>query len=125
MRVLEERSDFAGNGCAPGPDSTIIVVMMLISFRAKLTSEAGKDYDEMSAEMERLARSSPGFVDVKAYNSPDGERLTLVWWQDAETLKGWATHVRHLQAQRMGRAKWYQYYKLEVAEVVRQSDFQR
>jgi len=98
---------------------------MLISFRSKLTEQAGEDYDEMAAEMERLARASPGFLDVKAYKSDDGERLTLVWWQDAETLKGWATNVRHLQAQRMGREQWYAYYKIEVAEVVRKSDFQR
>ena len=98
---------------------------MLISFRSKLTAEAGVDYDEMAAEMERLARASPGFLDVKAYKSDDGERLTLVWWQDAETLKGWATNARHLQAQRMGRAKWYAYYKIEVAEVVRDSRFTR
>jgi heme-degrading monooxygenase HmoA len=99
--------------------------MMLISFRSKLTPQAGVDYDEMSAEMERLARASPGFVDVRAYKSDDGERLTLVWWDDAETLRQWATDVRHMQAQRMGRAKWYEYYKLEVAEVVRDSRFTR
>ena len=45
--------------------------------------------------------------------------------KDAETLKGWATNARHLQAQRMGRAKWYAYYKIEVAEVVRDSRFTR
>src|SRR5437660_11098655 len=99
--------------------------MMLISFRSKLTPQAGVDYDEMAAEMERLARASPGFVDVKAYESADGERLTLVWWQDAETLKGWAANVRHLQAQRMGREKWYAYYKIEDAEVTRENRFTR
>ena len=99
--------------------------MMLISFRSKLTPTAGADYEQMAEEMERLARASPGFIDVKAYKSDDGERLTLVWWQDAETLKGWATNARHLMAQRMGREKWYAYYKIEVAEVVRQNRFER
>jgi heme-degrading monooxygenase HmoA len=99
--------------------------MMLISFRSKLTPQAGADYDAMSAEMERLARASAGFIDVKAYKSDDGERLTLVWWQDAATLKQWANDVRHLQAQRMGRARWYEYYKMEVAEVTRESRFTR
>ena len=99
--------------------------MMLISFRSKLTAQAGKDYEEMAAEMERLARASPGFVEVKAFKAEDGERLTLVWWQDKETLRQWATNVHHLQAQRMGREKWYAYYKIEVAEVVRASAFTR
>src|SRR3954465_2803632 len=99
--------------------------MMLISFRSKLTPQAGKDYEEMAAEMERLARAHPGFVDVRAYTAEDGERLTLVWWENADTLRQWAEIVRHLVAQRMGRARWYEDYKSEVAEVVRVSNFER
>ena len=99
--------------------------MMLISFRSRLTPQAGKDYEEMAEEMERLARSHPGFVDVRAYTADDGERLTLVWWENADTLRQWAENVRHLIAQRMGRAQWYEYYRSEVAEVVRVSNFQR
>jgi len=99
--------------------------MMLISFRSRLTAQAGADYDETAAEMERLARATPGFIEVKAFRADDGERLTLVWWKDAQTLKGWATNARHLVAQRMGRERWYEYYKIEVAEVVRDSRFER
>ena len=99
--------------------------MMLITFRSKLTSEAGQDYADMNAEMVRTAREMPGFVSVKSFKAEDGERLTLVYWQDRETLKAWATHARHLEAKKLGRSKWYEYYKIEVAEVVRQSEFQR
>ena len=31
----------------------------------------------------------------------------------------------YMQAQRMGRSQWYEYYKIEVAEVVRVNRFQR
>ena len=98
---------------------------MLISFRSRLTAAAGKDYEQMAGEMERLARATPGFIDVKAFTAEDGERLTLVWWESADTLRQWSENVRHLQAKRMGRERWYEYYKIEVAEVVRQSRFQR
>ena len=98
---------------------------MLISFRSKLTPEASNGYAEMAEEMEKLARSMPGFIDVKAFTAEDGERLTLVWWQDAATLRQWSENVHHLQAKRMGRERWYQYYKIEVAEVVRQNRFER
>src|SRR5262245_19138162 len=79
----------------------------------------------MAAEMEDLARTMPGFVDVKAFKSDDGERLTVVWWENEETLKGWRENVRHRLAQRLGREQWYEYYKIEVAEVVRQNAFTR
>jgi len=100
--------------------------MLVILFRSKLTASAAADgYPEMADEMEDLARQMPGFVDVKAYKADDGERLTVVWWQDEETLKGWREQVRHRLAQRLGREKWYEYYKLEVAQVVRQNVFER
>jgi len=100
--------------------------MLVVLFRSRLTDLAATDgYPEMADEMETIARSMPGFIDVKAFKAEDGERLTVVWWQDEETLKGWREQVRHRIAQRTGREKWYQYYKLEVAEVVRQNTFER
>jgi heme-degrading monooxygenase HmoA len=53
--------------------------MMVILFRSKLTDTAGDDYVRMADEMEAHARSFPGFVDVKAFEAEDGERLTVVW----------------------------------------------
>ena len=79
----------------------------------------------MDAEMDERARRFPGFVDVKSYTADDGERLTVVWWQDADSLRAWADDVRHRQAQALGRAQWYEYYKMDVAEVIRRSDFTR
>ena len=100
--------------------------MLVILFRSKLTASAAADgYPEMADEMEDLARQMPGFVDVKAFKADDGERLTVVWWQDEETLKVWREQVRHRLAQRLGREKWYEYYTLEVAQVVRQNVFER
>jgi len=98
--------------------------MMVVLFRSKLV-DAPDGYNAMAVEMENLARTMPGFVDVKAFKSDDGERLTVVWWENEETLKGWRENVRHRVAQRHGREQWYEYYKLEVAEVVRQNSFER
>ena len=100
--------------------------MIIVLFRSRLAPGAGEDgYVEMSGEMDRLARSSPGFVDVKSFTAEDGERLTVVWWQDEETLKAWRENVRHLFAQKTGREKWYEYYKMDVATVTRTSNFDR
>jgi len=98
--------------------------MMVVLFRSKLV-DAPDGYDAMAVEMEDLARTMPGFVDVKAFKAEDGERLTVVWWENEETLKGWRENVRHRVAQRLGRERWYEYYKIEVAEIVRQNSFDR
>lgn len=99
--------------------------MLIILFRSRLTGQAGADYQAMNTELESLVRQNPGFIDVKGYTSEDGERLTVVWWRDEESLREWRELMRHRQAQQTGRAKWYQYYEMEVASVIRTSSFAR
>jgi heme-degrading monooxygenase HmoA len=103
------------------PQETYMIVVL---FRSKLV-DPPVGYDEMAAEMAALAPTMPGFVDVKSFKADDGERLTVVWWENEETLRGWREQAQHRVAQRMGRERWYEYYKLEVAEVIRTSQFER
>jgi heme-degrading monooxygenase HmoA len=100
--------------------------MIVVLFRSKLVPTASTDgYDEMAQEMDDLARTMPGFIDVKSFKAEDGERLTVVWWQDEDTLRAWREQARHRVAQRTGRERWYEYYKLDVAEVIRTNNFDR
>jgi heme-degrading monooxygenase HmoA len=99
--------------------------MLIILFRSKLTDQAGEDYQAMNQELETLVRQNPGFIDVKSYKAEDGERLTLVWWRDEDSLREWRELMRHREAQNTGRKKWYQYYKLEVANITRTNNFER
>lgn len=99
--------------------------MLVILFRSKLTDQAGEDYQSMNAEMAELARQNPGFIDVKAYKAEDGERLTVVRWRDEESLREWREQIRHRAAQATGRKKWYAYYRIEVASVIREGSFER
>ena len=99
--------------------------MVIVLFRSQLTDAAGDDYAAMAAEMLARARTMPGFVDFKSFRAEDGERLAVIWWQSQETLRVWAEDVGHRTAQRLGREKWYRYFRLEVAEVVRAYGFDR
>jgi heme-degrading monooxygenase HmoA len=99
--------------------------LLIILFRSKLRTDAGEDYAAMNAEMERLVRENPGFIEVKSYASTDGERLTVVWWKDEKSLQEWRNQAEHRMAQSTGRKKWYEYYRMEVANVVRTSAFDR
>jgi heme-degrading monooxygenase HmoA len=97
---------------------------MVVLFRSKLV-DVPDGYNDMAEEMDALARTMPGFVDVKSVAAQDGERLTVVWWQDQETLHAWRENMRHRMAQRLGRERWYEYYKMDVAEVVRTAAYER
>jgi heme-degrading monooxygenase HmoA len=99
--------------------------MLVILFRSKLTPEAGEDYNAMADELSSLVRENPGFADVKYYKAEDGERLTVVWFKDEESLREWKQLPRHREAQSTGRRKWYEYYKMEVATIDRVTSFER
>jgi heme-degrading monooxygenase HmoA len=99
--------------------------MLVILFRSKLTAPAGEDYSRMADAMFAHATTFPGFVEVKSFTAEDGERLTVVWWQDEDTLKVWATDAKHRAAQQAGRDRWYEYYKMDVAQIVRVGNFVR
>lgn len=99
--------------------------MIVVLFRSRLTGAAGEEYRSLDALLEQKGRAAPGFVDMKSFTAADGERLTLVWWKDLETLRQWREDPVHRAAQEKGRALWYERYDMEVAEVVRESRFTR
>jgi heme-degrading monooxygenase HmoA len=99
--------------------------MVLVLFRSKLTSEAGADYAVMANEMLERARTMKGFIDFKSFAADDGERLSVIRWESLDLLRAWTDDLRHVVAQRLGREKWYEYFRVEVAEVVRSYSFDR
>jgi len=73
--------------------------MIVVLFFSKLTEQAGDEYIATDQRLMEKARSAPGFVDVKSFTAADGERLTIVWWKDLETLRAWREDPEHRAAQ--------------------------
>ena len=99
--------------------------MVIVLFRSKLTDQAGDDYKAMADEMLTRAKTMPGFVDFKTYAAQDGERISVIHWESQDTLRAWSDDLRHVVAQRTGRERWYEYFRVEVAEVTRSYGFER
>ena len=97
--------------------------MKLIAFRSRLRDDVGPDDAETADAMFEAARSLPGFVDFRAYEAADGERLALVWWKDDASLRAWREDPAHRKAQQLGRERWYVAYDLDVASIERSSHF--
>jgi heme-degrading monooxygenase HmoA len=96
--------------------------MLVILFRSRLNEQVD-GYEAMANEMLELGRGMPGFIDFKSFRAEDGEQLSVAWWENQETLAAWRNHPRHKLAQRRCRERWYAYFKVEVAHVVRATDF--
>ncbi|MGH9577018.1 MAG: antibiotic biosynthesis monooxygenase family protein [Terriglobales bacterium] len=98
---------------------------LVILFFSRLTDQAGEDYYQMDEELSQLVKDAPGFMGVKSFKAEGGERLTVVWWKDEETLRQWRELPRHRVAQQTGRERWYQHYRMEIARIQRRTAFNR
>jgi heme-degrading monooxygenase HmoA len=98
---------------------------VVVLFRSQLTAAAGDDYAAMAEALVARASTFPGFVAIRDYTSPEGERLAVIWWEDHETLAVWREDAKHRAAQQLGRDAWYQWFHLEICDRLRASHFER
>lgn len=77
-------------------------------------------YEEMADKMMALASEQPGFLGVESARNVLG--ITVSYWKDLESIKKWKRNAEHLQAQKLGKTKWYEAYKTRIALVERDYD---
>ncbi|QIA07274.1 antibiotic biosynthesis monooxygenase family protein [Draconibacterium halophilum] len=78
-------------------------------------------YVEMARRMVELAKQQPGFLGEESARDELG--ITVSYWESLEAMKEWKQNIDHLQAQKLGKEKWYKKYKLRVVHVVRDAEF--
>jgi heme-degrading monooxygenase HmoA len=99
--------------------------MILTVFRSRLREEARAEYLEMADRMAALAETMPGFRSRKTFVAEDGERVTLVEFEDELSQRRWSLNAEHAVAKKRGRDDFYSEYTLQVCSVTRESRFER
>jgi len=97
--------------------------MIVTIFRSRLRPESVEEYSRWATRMSELARAMPGYVSHKVFTAEDGERVTIVEFESEDTHRAWAMHPEHVQAQRKGRADFYETFSLQVCQPLRESRF--
>lgn len=82
-------------------------------------SEGDHGYDAMAAKMVALALARPGCLGAESTRDAEGFGITVSYWADEASIAAWKADARHLVAQELGRARWYEHYRLRVARVER------
>ena len=77
-------------------------------------------YDAMADRMEALAAEQPGYRGIESARSTDGFGITVSYWADEASAQTWKRNVEHLEAQRLGRERWYASWAIRVAAVTRE-----
>lgn len=88
-----------------------------------ILSETSQAYQEMAAQMETLAKQQSGFLGISSARQELG--ITVSYWESEAAILSWKENLDHQQAQRLGRAKWYASYKIEIAKVERAYTFDK
>lgn len=94
-------------------------------FRSRLRADAENDYAPLSDHMMSRAQQMPGFVDAKTFQAPDGERVTIVTFEDQDAHNQWREDLEHRAAMRRGIGEFYNAYSIQVATVSHETNFVR
>ena len=84
-------------------------------FRSRRRPGTDAAYGPLAEAMLDAARAAPGFVDFSTFESPDGERVSVVTFASAEAQASWRDDLAHRAAQSQGRDTLYEWYSVQVA----------
>jgi len=86
-----------------------------------LRTEGDNGYGSMAEEMDELAKQQEGYLGIESARNDLG--ITISYWRSIEDIKNWKANTRHLLAQKQGREKWYEQYKVRICKVERDYGF--
>ena len=81
------------------------------------------ELEALGMRMYTLATAMPGFVSYSDYASADGENVTIVEFESAETQLAWRNQPEHVEAQRRGREEFLSSFRVTVCETLRDVAF--
>lgn len=86
-------------------------------------TDLDENYAEMAMKMEILAKQQPGFLGVESARNEIG--ITVSYWVSLEAIANWKQNLDHLDAQFLGRQKWYENYTVRIAKVEKEYSFEK
>lgn len=91
--------------------------MYAVIFEAKI-NQLDEGYFATAARMRELATSNYGCVEFTSVTEGDKE-IAISYWQSLEDIQRWKQDAEHLQAQQMGKARWYKSYQVKIVNILR------
>jgi heme-degrading monooxygenase HmoA len=89
---------------------------------SSVRTEGDKGYGAMSERMMHLAAMQEGFLGME--HARDTLGITVSYWRDLESIRNWKLHAEHTKARDRGRSDWYKEFKVRIARVERDYEFE-
>lgn len=88
---------------------------------SSITSDQTEGYGLMAEKMVELVKQQPGYLGHETARNTIG--LTVSYWESLDAIKNWKSVSAHLEAQQIGKDKWYSAYKTRICLVERDYGF--
>ena len=86
-------------------------------------TEGDNGYSQMAEDIEKLARTQPGFIDFESARS--GLGIAVSYWRSLKAISDWKDNIDHQVAQKKGISDWYSWYKVRICKVEREYEFSK
>jgi heme-degrading monooxygenase HmoA len=87
-----------------------------------IRTDGDDGYTAMADLMDELAAQQEGYLGIESARNEIG--ITISYWQSLEAIHNWKANADHLMAQKYGREKWYERYKVRICKVERDYGFE-
>lgn len=79
------------------------------------------EYETISEKMVELVQKQPGFLGFESAKEEIG--ITVSYWESIEAIQLWNNNLAHQEAQKLGKEKFYQSFKVRISKVERDYSF--
>ncbi len=86
-----------------------------------IRAENQKEYSETAERMMELAKEQEGFLGVESVSDKIG--ITVSYWDSEDSISKWKNNFEHTIARNRGRNEWYEKFKVRIAKVERDYEF--
>lgn len=95
--------------------------MIAVIFEVWPKAEHKQDYLDTAQQLRALLESADGFVSIERFESltETGKILSLSFFESEDAVTAWRNTVEHRKAQALGRARYFQNYRLRIASILR------
>ena len=92
--------------------------MYAVIFKAEM-NELDESYLKMAKRMQELAIKDYNCIEFASCTQGNYE-IAISYWLNKEAIQAWKNDPEHLEAQELGKSRWYKSYQVQVVEVLNQ-----
>ncbi|MFN6947220.1 MAG: antibiotic biosynthesis monooxygenase family protein [Cytophagaceae bacterium] len=86
-----------------------------------LRTDADLGYQQMAERMIELASQQEGFLGMESARNDVG--ITVSYWKNLKSIQNWKQNIEHSIAREKGKSLWYKKFKVRIAKVERDYEF--